>query len=679
MASIWGELKRRNVFKVAVFYVVASWVVLQVADLIFEMLGVPASWLRGVLVLLVLGFPVSLVVSWIFEVTPDGIRRDSEIDASQSSRSTAGNRLSIATIALVVIAIALLLTDRFVWRAQEQPPVTTQAQREVTEQGVPTVAVLPFKAIGSEDGGFLAGGLHDDLLTRLAKLKAFRVISRTSVMEYADTTKNMRQIGAELNARYILEGGVQAMGSRIRVNAQLIDTEDDEHVWAESFDHELTAANIFDIQASLASSIAAEMKTSLTPADRDLIEQIPTQSMEAYNAYLRGLSLRDVGGHNTLNNEIVIRAFEEAVKHDPQFAQGWAQLSIERSRVAQAAGPQGGNDAALTALETAQELDPTLREVEVARAVYLYRVLFEYQQALEILEGLAASHPLRPTELMLKAYILRRLGRWTEAYETAVEAQRMDPRSIAMLSNLIRLAWQAHHCRAAGEYVRAGFALDERAVSIRVAAATYELNCNGNGERANQLLSGLNFNGYFQVLVARDAAHAARDYERVLELTQHSVPITAPPRRILDQLVRVTALRALDRQVEAAELLASTGEEMQAVTGRSRDSWLFATVNGLYHALEGNAEEVRYWLEESDRRMIEQTKGDSSLAAAQIWRKANMLVMAGAFDEGLELLKEMVDTPGADRMPFINLLEEFDAIRHRDEFIALLKRQSDAD
>lgn len=674
MASIWGELKRRNVFKVAVFYIVASWLVLQVADLIFEVLGVPISWLRGILVLLVLGFPVALVVSWIFEVTPDGVRRESEIDASQSSRTIAGNRLSIATITLVVIAIALLLTDRFVWRTRELP-TSVHPIVAVIEEGVPTVAVLPFKAIGSEDGGFLAGGLHDDLLTRLAQLKAFKVISRTSVMEYADTTKNMRQIGAELNARYILEGGVQAMGSRIRVNAQLIDTEDDEHVWAESFDHELTAANIFDIQASLASSIATEMKTSLTQADRDLIDQIPTQSIEAYNAYLRGLSLRDVGGHTELNNKIVIAAFEEAVRHDPKFVQGWAQLSIELSRSAQALGTQEQDSDALVALETAQDLDPTSREVEVARAVYVYRVQFEYQQALGILDDLAKSHPLSSTEQMLRAYLLRRLGRWMESYETAVDAQRMDPRSIAILSNLIVLARLTDHCKAAGEYARTGLAVDDRAISILQAVADYELNCNGNAERANQLMTGVEFNSYLQLLTARDAAQAARNYERVLELTQHSVPISALPQRFLDKLVRVRALQALNREAEAADLLTDIEEEMRVAKGPGSESWFFATVNGLFHAIQGNPEELRYWLAESDARMAKQTKGDPSIAATQLSRKAMMFATVGDYDEALEWLAKMIETPGADRMPFMNLLNEFDAMRDSDEYIALLERQ----
>ena len=142
------------------------------------------------------------------------------------------------------------------------------------------VAVLPFKASGSDDGGFLAAGLHDDLLTLLAKLGAYQVISRTSMMDYAGTTKNMRQIGEELRAGYILEGGVQARGGRVRINAQLIDAARDEHLWAETYDRELTAVDLFDIQAELARSIAEALHTTLSPEDEAVVYEVPTENLE---------------------------------------------------------------------------------------------------------------------------------------------------------------------------------------------------------------------------------------------------------------------------------------------------------------------------------------------------------------------------------------------------------------
>ena len=249
-------------------------------------------------------------------------------------------------------------------------------------------------------------------------------------MEYAATTKNMRQIGKEIGAGYILEGSGQARGNHVRINAQFIDAATDENTWADTFDHELTAENLFDIQAQLAQSIARELRITLSESDQSLINEIPTKYIEAYKAYLRGLEQRDRGGHNENNNVLVAAAFKQAVELDPQFAFAWVQLSIERSRQSQGTNDQSIRDAAKKAQKKAYDLQPDLSEAELANAVYLYRAEFEYQQALDVLEVLQNKHSLDALQLVLKAYLLRRVGRAQEAYQTALKAQKLDPRNI---------------------------------------------------------------------------------------------------------------------------------------------------------------------------------------------------------------------------------------------------------
>ena len=668
MRALWGELKKRNVFRAALFYIVASWLILQVADLLFEILGLPSIWLRAVFAILLLGFPIALILSWIYEITPDGVKRESVIDRTQPLASTTGRRLNIATIVMVALGVAILMADRFYWQSGDSPATTA-------EESIPTVAVLPFKATGSEDGGFLAGGLHDDLLTRLARLEAFKVISRTSVMEYADTTKNMRQIGKELNARYILEGGVQALGSRVRVNAQLIDTDDDEHIWADTFDHELTASNLFDIQASLAKAIAGEMKTSLSESDQILIDQIPTQSIEAYNSYLRGLELRDRGGHHELNTAQVIAAFEEAVALDPEFAVAWAQLSIERSRDAQATDDQVKRDAAKAALDRARMLQPDLHEVELARVVYLYRVQFEYRRALDALEALEDRGSLNSAELALKAYLLRRLGYWDEAYGSAVEAHNMDPRSIAITAYLIGLAGTTGHCEEAGKYARIGMALDPASANMLTQVADYELQCNGDAQRANQLLRDVEFTGFVQIIIARGAAEAARDYPRMLELSSHSIPLDIPALQYFDALFQVKALRYLGRHRDADIELAAVGDALLSETGRATESWFYAAAMSTYYTLQRDPHSIRTWFAETDRRRKAQTNGDFAAAADSIGRRAIGFAYAGLYDEAIAELRIMVKTPGTFGLPFIDSLPQFDGIRDRADYIALFEQQ----
>jgi hypothetical protein len=195
------ELKKRNVFRVAVFYLVSAWVILQVGTLLFDIMELPIEWKKGLLLLLIVGFPVALITSWVFEVTPDGVKLESEINAAEAKQSKSAQRMNIATIVVVILGICLLGVDRYFSQSSETTePVASISSSNSAEQNTPIIAVLPFFASGSDDGGFLATGLHDDLLTRLARLNAFKVISRTSMMEYAQTTKNMREIGEELGA-----------------------------------------------------------------------------------------------------------------------------------------------------------------------------------------------------------------------------------------------------------------------------------------------------------------------------------------------------------------------------------------------------------------------------------------------------------------------------------------------
>ena len=663
--SFWSELKRRNVVKVALFYVAGSWMVLQVAELLFEIMDLPVTWLRGLLVLLLVGFPVALVASWVFEITPDGVERESERAASGNAPPATGRRLTIATLILAVFGLGLFLADR-VFLADPAEPDSTK------DNGIPTVAVLPFQATGSDDGGFLAVGLHDDLLTRLARLEAFRVISRTSVMEYAGTTKNMREIGRELNARYILEGGVQALGNRVRINAQLIDTEDDQHVWAETFDYEMTAANIFDIQAELAGSIADEMQSSLSDADLALLATVPTQNIEAYNAYLRGLDRRDRGGHNELNNPLVVEEFEEAVRLDPEFAEAWAQLSIERSRIAQGSGEPERRSAALEALERARELAPNLHEVKRAHIVFLYRVEFEYEAALEALDALASRSALGANDSILRAYLLRRLGHYSEAYQSALAAKRLDPRSVAISANLVGLSWQADRCVDSERHAREAMVLAPNSADIRSQVAQYQLHCRGDASRANDLMQGVAFTGYIQVLAARDAAMAARDYARLLELADRTVPVQSEADTAMDRLVRATALRYLQQPDAADAELQYVAELFDEIPADVSDRWFFGAVNASYSALVGDRDGVRYWTGETERRIEQQSRGDVSLMAYSLQKRASTLAYAGLEQEALRELRRMVDTPGASRMPLVNLLPEFDSLRDHPDFIALL-------
>jgi TolB-like protein/Flp pilus assembly protein TadD len=691
MASVWAELQRRNVVKVAVLYVVASWLILQVADVLFLNLGAP-EWTFGfVLGLLILFFFPALIFAWVYEMTPEGLKRESEIDRSRSITEQTGRRLNLVTIAIVMIGAGLLLVDRFLLegRVENPSPAATELAGQEDSAAVaavtdatPVVAVLPFKATGSDDGGFLATGLHDDLLTRLAKLDAFKVISRTSMMEYAETTKNMRQIGEELGAGYVLEGGVQALGDRVRINAQLIDAPADQHIWADTYDRELNAANLFDVQAELAVAIASQLQTVLSPSDRNVIVDVPTKSTAAYNAYLRGLQHHLAGAFTAENERVVVAAFGEAVELDPEFGQAWARLSIARTRLAQITGDADMRQSAMAALARARALQPDLRETELAWAVYLYRGLFEYQQAVEALEAIGEQTSLDAESLKVMAFLYRRLGRFDDAYEALLAARQLDPRSVAITDSLVNTAVFRDDCDAAGQHARSSLSIAPNLPDTRTQVADYELECTGDARRASELLRDVDYEADWHLWTARFAALIERDYERALALAEIPLPQRQrdPFAPLVSQLWRSWMLRLLGRDDESAGVLDAVAESLAAgeVKGDHLDSAGYAWVMSLYHSMRGDAEATQHWIAEHKRRFREESKGDRMREAFNHFDYALFLTHAGLYDAAIGELRVMFEEPGGRGFRYVDARPAFDVLKDHPDYAELRERFGDA-
>ena len=295
--SLFSELKRRNVLRVGAAYVAVAWLVIQVVETIFPAFGFGDAAIRGAVIVLGIGFVPAVVSAWAFELTPEGLRKDSEVDRDSPTIKAMGKRLDRLFLVALALALGYFALDKFLLdpaRDREREQAIAEAAKEEGRaeaeresqarepQGPPMVAVLPFTAIGTtDDSAFFATGVHDDRLTQLAQQPSMRVISRTSVLEYKDTQKNIREIGAELGADAVLEGGIQTAGDRIRINAQLIDARTDEHLWAETFDRELTASNIFDVQTEIARAIASALHGTLASDTATGNGLIPTSNMAA--------------------------------------------------------------------------------------------------------------------------------------------------------------------------------------------------------------------------------------------------------------------------------------------------------------------------------------------------------------------------------------------------------------
>ena len=363
MASVWAELKRRNVVRVGVAYVVLAWLLLQVSDTLVPALNLPGWIQSAVALLLILGLPIALFFAWTFELASRGVRRDSGENRSESASHIERRKLDFAIWGLMAVAIVYLLADRF-FLIEPSPELDNRTAVIPADTQV-SIAVLPFKNRSAADGdAYFVDGIHDDILTQLAKLSSIdKVISRTSVEQYRGTDKSLPQIGRELGVVTILEGGVQRAGDRVRITVQLIDAATDEHRWAESYDRQLTVDNIFAIQSEIARAVVDQLEASLFSYGRDNIAAMPTANMEALENYFKGNEQLDK--RTTSSLEAAAAYYQAAVDLDPNFASAYLGLASAHTMLITYAGMPWREQIAKARplVSKALELDDGLRRI----------------------------------------------------------------------------------------------------------------------------------------------------------------------------------------------------------------------------------------------------------------------------------------------------------------------------
>jgi TolB-like protein/Flp pilus assembly protein TadD len=430
MRQLLQELKRRNVYKVAVAYATVAFVGFQAVNLLIPSTRLPPWADELLLAFLIAGFPVALVVAWAFEVTPDGLRRTSSEVSERSGPGPGANGRGAWVLGLVVLLLAgggawYLTVDRGDPSSERSPGATDRA-RSAPAVGDRSIAVLPFEALGQQEPGPFAEGMHDELLTRLSNVSGLMVISRTSVQQYRNTNKTTAEIARELGVKWVVEGGVQEMSDQIQVNAQLIDPRTDTHAWAKSYRRDLTAADLFAIQTEITTEIARSLEARLSPEERERLERRPTEDLEAYRLYVQGRPRIDQ------RTEAEIRAameyFERAIRQDSSYALAWSGLADARSLLwfydyapeESVAGP------ALQAARRAVELEPELAEAHTSLGIV---------RSLRHEGPLALDHLLRAVELkpsyaeanIWLGWTYLMLGRPEEALPVSGRAVEIDP------------------------------------------------------------------------------------------------------------------------------------------------------------------------------------------------------------------------------------------------------------
>src|SRR5437899_1553191 len=425
--NIFTELKRRNVYRAAVAYGVVAWFLTQLTTQVFPFFEIPNSAVRFVVIALAVGFPIAMLLSWIYELTPEGVVRTEDLDPveARSVQRRSGRLLDFIIIGALLLVIAMLVAGRL--------PFYRQTGESISQK---SIAVLPFENL-SEDkaNAYFAEGIQEEILTRLAKIADLKVISRTSTQHYKSSPENLPEIAKELGVAHILEGSVQKSGDAVRVNVQLLKAANDSHLWADTFDRKLT--DIFSVESEVAKAIADELRAKLSGREEQEIAAKPTDNPEAYDAYLRGLAYTLKTLPTSANALGAQKYFKEAVRLDPKFALSWAQLSIvdARNYLTQSLQPTVALcEEARHAAETALTLQPNLGEAVLAKAYYYFACLKDYEAAARYFEQARQLLPNSSRIPESLAYVARKRGQWDRSESYLDEAERLEPRNVNLLN-----------------------------------------------------------------------------------------------------------------------------------------------------------------------------------------------------------------------------------------------------
>jgi TolB-like protein/Tfp pilus assembly protein PilF len=429
LSNFFTELKRRNVYKVAVAYAVVAWLLVQAASILFPTFEAPPWVMKVFVAAIVLGFPIASVFSWAFEITPEGIVRESEIDPAKSITRKTDRKIVAMTVVLAVIAAGLLVFQLIrarTWPEQQSKGSTSSLATNTAPMTSKSIAVLPFDNLSRDpDNVYFSEGIQDEILTRLAKIADLKVIARSSTQRFQNKD-DLPQIAQQLGITHILKGSVQKANDKVRVNVQLIDARNDAHLWAESYDRQLN--DVFAAESEIAKTVAQTLQAKLTGAADQVLASRPTENPEAHGLYFKGRYFWD--RRTAENIEKAKSYFKQAIDKDPSYALAWAGLADTYSLgpIYTDNPPREDIQRALAAAHKALELDEFLAEAHTSLANALVDDLQfaaaekEFKRAIELNPNYATAHQWYGESLQAQA-------RFEEALSEVKKAHELDPLS----------------------------------------------------------------------------------------------------------------------------------------------------------------------------------------------------------------------------------------------------------
>jgi TolB-like protein/Tfp pilus assembly protein PilF len=458
MASVWGELKRRNVVRVAIAYAVVSWLVLQLTDVLNQLLGLPEWTGKLVLLLIVAGFPMAVFFAWAYEVTPEGLKKEKDVDRSQSITHTTGRKLDFVIIGVLAIAVTYFVVEKLIFAGDSASETRVEASISAPQETEKSIAVLPFVNMSADpEQEYFSDGIAEEILNGLVKVPDLRVVARTSAFSFKGQNIDIREVGETLNANHVLEGSVRKAGDRLRITAQLISVHDGYHLWSETYDRQFD--DIFAIQEEIAQAVVSALEVTLGfTEDTSLVHQ-GTNNTEAYNWFLRGNYY--IGRQTPEAFDKAIESYEKAIEMDAEFAGGYGGLAYGLAYNATFAPYLQVAERVRETYTRALAIDANQTHALLAKAVDAALTDHDFVTAEQAIRK-ALAVGVHKT-LVIDAYwwiVLAGQRRFDEALEFLAVAEEDDPLSPLVKQGIgYNIAWRGDY-EASVPYLEAGFELN---------------------------------------------------------------------------------------------------------------------------------------------------------------------------------------------------------------------------
>jgi TolB-like protein/Tfp pilus assembly protein PilF len=637
--NIFTELKRRNVYRAAVAYGVVAWFLTQLTTQVFPFFEIPNSAVRFVVIALAVGFPIAMLLSWLYELTPEGIVRTEDLDPVQarSVQRASGRILDFIIIGVLLLVIAMMIVG--------QRPFYRQTGEAISQK---SIAVLPFEN-RSEDkaNAYFADGIQDEILTLLSKIADLKVISRTSTQQYQSKPRNLAEIAKQLGVANILEGSVQKVADQVRVNVQLLNAQTDSHLWAETYDRNLT--DVFGVESEISKRIAESLQAKLTGREEQALAVKPTNNPEAYDAYLRGLAF-EVRRPFSFDTLIEAKGFyERAVQLDPNFALAWARLSRADAFLYFSHEDQTSarRDAAKSALENAQRLQPNSSETLLALGYYQYWVLRDYGAAKTTFDRVSKMLPGRSEVPYALGLIARREGHSDESVAYFEQALALDPRNVELLGDAAGIYAMLRQFPAARKLLdRAMDIVPNDPDLVAQKAAMYQ--AEGNLQEAAKLLANVNAETpsgtafgtkIIQLKLERNLSEAVR----LLQTRQAQFHFPSDRERVTFQLLLAITQRLAGDTARAKTSAEQTRNTLEQLYKNEPDNPLFAAFLSEAYATLGEKDSA---LKEAERAiMLLPSNQDRVYGPMYEENLASILTIFGENSRAISILTRLLQTP----------------------------------